>query len=141
MKKNFILFLIISLINGSLFSNNVNNDLKKVYQNAEYSYLFELFDEAVIDYSKVLESQPENANIHYKMGLCYLQINSNSNINEALSHLKEAVKHISDSYKNSFKETEAPHLAWVYYGDALRLNYQFREAVEAYNKYLELEHY
>ena len=141
MKKTYWILFLILLIFKPLLSNNLKNDLKKIYRNAEYSYLFELFDEAVIDYSKVLESQPENANIHYKMGLCYLQINSDNNINEALSHLEQAIKQTSKTYKNNFKETNAPYIAWVYYGDALRLNYQFEEAIKAYNKYLELKPY
>jgi len=141
MKKTFLVFFLILLISNPLLSNNSDNNkvYKEIYRNAEYSYLFELFDEAVVDYSKLLESQPNNANIHYKIGLCYLQINNENNIKNALLHLEKAIENTSNSYKDNYKETQAPSMAWMYYGDALRLDYQFEEAIIAYNKYLELQ--
>ena len=140
MQKNNFIFIILLFIYSFSFSNNINTEreLKKIYHDAEYSFIFDLFDEAADSYLKILEKQPDNSNIHYKLGLCYLQIAEDDNIKKAVSQLELAVKKTSEKYKNKYKEKNAPLYAWIYYADALRLDFQFEKAINTYEKYKEL---
>lgn len=139
MKRNVfsILLLLCSIVLYS--SNDVEKlELKQTYKDAEYFYLYEKYNKALESYQKILELEPSNSNIHYKIGLCYLQFQKEGFLKEALHHFEYSIKNVSSEYKNTYRESKAPHVTWLYYGDVLRLSYRFDEAIVAYQKYLEL---
>jgi outer membrane protein OmpA-like peptidoglycan-associated protein len=77
-----------------------------------------------------------NANISYKIGECYLQLPGKKV--RAVPFLKEAVKSTADSCSgDSFTEVNAPRKAFLYLGIAYRTNYNFTEAVRAFEVYRE----
>lgn len=78
-----------------------------------------------------------NANINYKIGLCYL--NTITERTKALPYLEKAVTNTVKRY-NDIDATEkaAPVTAFLYYGQALHLNYKFDEAIANYEKFKSL---
>jgi tetratricopeptide (TPR) repeat protein len=78
-----------------------------------------------------------NANINYKIGLCYLKTITERR--KALSYLEKAVSNTTKKY-NDIEPTEkqAPVTAFFYYGQALHLNYRFDEAIANYEKFKSL---
>ena len=94
------------------------------------------FDKALDLYLNVLRSEPDNADIKHRIGICYL--NSEDEKEKAIPYLEEATKMVSTHYNtNSFKETNAPIEAYFLLGSAYRVNNQLDEAIKAYEKYRE----
>ncbi len=73
-------------------------------------------------YSDLLSQYPRDAEIQYRLGLCYL--NGTRNIHQALGYLKEA----------STAEVDA--MVYFYLAEALRLTYQFNEAIDYYRRFV-----
>ncbi len=76
-----------------------------------------------------------NANLAFKIGVCYLSSRNERPI--AIKYFNKAVTSVSDSYKeSSYKEKNAPLIAYKFLGDAYHLNYQFDKAIDAYQKFI-----
>ena len=75
------------------------------------------------------------ANISYKIGECYLNIQGQKT--KAIPYLKDAVQKISGDYSDSSLEQEnAPVKSLLYLGIAYRLNHDFDNAVACFRNYL-----
>ena len=110
-----------------------NDELKF---NADYFLMRNEFDKALDNYLQVLESEPENADIMYRIGVCYL--NSEDEKTKAIQYLYDASKNVSVKYStNSFKEFHSPIEVFFLLGSAYRVNNQLDEAIAAYEKYKE----
>jgi tetratricopeptide (TPR) repeat protein len=104
--------------------------------NADYFLMRNEFDKALDIYLRVLESEPENADIMYRIGVCYL--NSEDEKVRSIQYLYDASKNVSEKYNtNSFKEFHSPVEVFFLLGSAYRVNNQLDEAVAAYEKYKE----
>jgi tetratricopeptide (TPR) repeat protein len=93
-----------------------------------------LWMEAIKQWKAILESDPNNPNVNYKLGYCLLQTSSGKK--EALSYLEVAVaKKVSKNY-DAFDpmERKAPVEALYYLGVAQHLNYQLDPAIESFEK-------
>lgn len=78
-----------------------------------------------------------NSNINYKIGFCYL--NTITEKTKALPYLEKAVKNTVKRYNDiDAAEKAAPVTAFLYYGQALHLNYKFDEAIASYEKFKSL---
>ena len=81
------------------------------------------------------KQDPTNMNLAFKLGVCY-QSSRRERI-QAIPCFSNAVTNVSEDYKgNSYKEREAPIIAYKFLGDAYHLNYQFDKAIEAYRKFI-----
>ncbi len=78
-----------------------------------------------------------NANINYKVGLCYL--NSASEKQKAVYYLEKASKDVTKKYVD-FEPTEkkAPQLVYFYLGEAYRLSGNYKESASSYDKYKDI---
>ncbi len=97
-----------------------------------------LYDKASATFQKLHDENPDNANISYKLGVCLLR--SSTGKHRAVGPLQKATTHIRrKGYKPSnLKENKAPVLAYFYLGKAFHLNYQMDNAIEAYQKFIDL---
>ncbi len=79
--------------------------------------------------------QPDNANVNYKTGLCYLNISNERT--KALPYLLKAEGKISKNYDpfTTF-ETNAPLETYYYLGKAYHITNETDKAVENYNKFI-----
>lgn len=112
-------------------------EFKKKFSDAEYHMLYENYSLALPIYLELLKSEPNNANINYKIGFCYLK--SSIEKLKSIPFLEVAIKNADKDYME-FEPTEerAPLLAHFYLGTAYHLNYQFADAIKSYEKYLSL---
>ena len=86
-------------------------DMKNIFTQAESYYVFEEYELANQLY--LLLESPDNLNIKYKIGTCYLNIPGEKE--KSIPYLEEAVKNASyDSDIESFKETRAPLDAYFF---------------------------
>ncbi len=110
---------------------------KEVFLEAESYFLFEEYKDALPLYQKLLEEDPENDNINYKIGICYLNDPFLKDL--SIEYLEKAAKNINPKYKdNSYKERKAPPEALFFLGNAYRINDRLKQAIATYKKFLEI---
>jgi outer membrane protein OmpA-like peptidoglycan-associated protein len=111
------------------------SELKEYFLDAEFFFTEEEYVDALYDYMELYnDGYSNNANINYRMGVCYLNIPGQKD--KSISFLSMATKNVSTKYKaGSFKETRAPMDAWLFLGNAYRVNNQLDTAIEVYTHY------
>jgi len=125
------LFLIFS---KNLFSQSKTQN-RIDFHDAESWILFEDYREALPIYQKLLNIYPDNSNLQYRIGQCYLNIPGEKE--KAIHFLEEAVKNMNPGYRdNRFRETGAPYDALYYLANAYRINNQLDKAIETYERFL-----
>ncbi len=114
------------------------NELKEYFLDAEFFFVQEEYTDALYEYLELYNNGYQDvANINYRIGICYLNIPGQKD--KAIPHLVEAVRDISSRYReSSFKQESAPPDAWLFLGNAYRVNNMLDEAIDAYNKFKEL---
>jgi tetratricopeptide (TPR) repeat protein len=109
-----------------------NVGMKKTFAKAESFFLFEEYEQARELYLQI--NTPDNFNIQYKIGLCYLNILGESE--KAIPFLESAVKNSSyDARINSFKEKRAPLDAYFFLAKAYMINNDLENARTTFNKF------
>ncbi len=112
-----------------------SKEVKRAFLDGEYFLAMEAYRDALEGYLKVLEVAPDNANINYRVGLCYLNIPGKKE--QAIPYLEKAVKNITSDYKEgNIKEDHAPTDAWFFLGQAYFLQYRLDDAKKCFQKYL-----
>jgi len=133
MKKLLFIFLIFILPNYYSFSQEA--DLKQLFLAAESYFLFEEFNEALPLYLRIHRQEPNNDNVNFKIGVCFL--NDPYQKNKSITYLEKAVENINPKFKeNNFKEKAAPMEALFYLGNAYRVNNQLEKAKDYYRLFL-----
>jgi tetratricopeptide (TPR) repeat protein len=129
----FILFFAVSPAK----SQEEDVKLKDMFLEAESFFLFEEYKDALPLYQRILQADPENFNINYKIGICYL--NDLYQKHKSIQYLEKAILGTSPDYKqNNFKERMAPLEAFYYLGNAYRINNRLNDALEAYDHFKQL---
>jgi len=96
-----------------------SSELKNIFTLAESYYIYEEYDLANQLY--LLLETPDNLNIKFKIGTCYLNIPGEKE--KSIPYLEEAVKSASyDSKAESFKEKRAPLDAYFSLAKAYMIN-------------------
>jgi tetratricopeptide (TPR) repeat protein len=124
--------LIILLIFSVTASAQSTRELKEIFSQAESYYLYEEYDLANQLY--ILLDTPDNLNIKYKIGTCYLNI-PGEKVN-AIPYLEAAVKNASYEAKvESFSEKKAPLDAYFFLGKAYMINNELEKALATFQKF------
>lgn len=132
MKRVYTLFsflFVAILLNGQY-------DPKENFYDAEFFFAEEDYAEALYAFTQVYnDGYEDNANINYRIGICLLELDGRKT--EAIPYLETAVNNITEKYREgSFKEEAAPPDAYLYLGNAYRIDEQFEKACESYKKFL-----
>lgn len=133
--KRYILFFAFAVLSVHLYSQaKEKTDPRSLFVEAESYLLYEEYEEALPIYLKLLKADPDNDNLNFKVGLCYLNIKYEKE--KSIKYLEQAVKNINPKAKsNNFKERQAPLDALFYLGNAYRINNQLDKALEMYNEF------
>ncbi len=134
-----IFSLILQLFTLVMLSYNAaaqsNTEMKKIFAEAESCNLFEEYELANPLY--LLLDKPDNFNIQYKIGTCYLNIPGEKG--KAIPYLESAVKHSSyDAKVNSFKEKRAPLDAYFFLAKAYMINNELEKALDTFQTFKKL---
>ncbi|MCD4696765.1 MAG: glycoside hydrolase [Bacteroidales bacterium] len=133
MARAFLFLLLVALTAGSLSAQNYRKN-QETFLDAEYFFMFEDYLDALPYYLQLFEEYPDNYNLAYRIGLCYLNIVGEKNM--AVNYLESAAKNSSALYsEGSLKQKTAPYEAWFYLANAYRINFQFDLARETFKKY------
>jgi hypothetical protein len=124
--------LITLLLLSAAATAQSNIEMKKIFAEAESCNLFEEYELANPLY--LLLDSPENFNIQYKIGTCYLNIPGEKE--KAIPYLESAIKHSNyDAKINSFKEKRAPLDAYFFLAKAYMINNELDKALSTFNKF------
>ena len=130
MKRSLILILTLIIILPGIRSQE-NIPAIESLNDGNYFFNREDYKEAVFHYLKLDGTELINANIYYKIGICFLNINGEET--RAIPFLQKATKDINPKYKKrSDKESRAPEYAYYYLGNAYRINNELDKALDSY---------
>ncbi len=111
------------------------DDMKKIFAEAESCSLYEEYDLANPLY--LLLERPDNYNIQYKIGTCYLNIPGEKG--KSIPYLESAVKHSSyDANPASFREKRAPLDSYFFLGKAYMINNELDKALTTFQAFKRL---
>jgi hypothetical protein len=133
MQKYLTVFFISLFIHVSIKAQD-KSDYHQKFTEGNLLVLEGNYVQALKNYLWAYNIDSTNSNINYKIGLCYL--NTETEKSKALNYLEKAVVTTTKKY-NDIEPTEksAPITAFYYYGQALHLNYKFDEAIASYEKF------
>ncbi|MBN2613026.1 MAG: PD40 domain-containing protein [Bacteroidales bacterium] len=134
MKQALFLFMIIAST-LAVKAQVTEEVLKEYFLDAEFFLAQEEYIDALYDYTELYNNGfKDNANINYRIGVCYLNIPGMKD--KSIPYLLEAVKNIKNNNRDSkYKEEKAPMDAYLFLGNAYRVNNMLDKAIEAYNTY------
>lgn len=108
---------------------------KELYQEGEEFFRDEDYQEAIYYFLQLEQMGNINANLKYKIGVCYMNIPGDEP--KAISYFEEASKHISLKYSpKSLDEKQAPLHTLFYLGNVYRMTNQLSKALEMYDKFV-----
>ena len=136
--KRFLPLLISSLITLSVTAQKKDIPLKEYFADAEYFFVQGDYIDALSDFLEVSKRGYENnANINYRIGICYLNIPGLKE--KSISYLESAAINASSKYREStLNEIYAPLDVYLFLGNAYRIDYQLDTAVVRYRQFLDL---
>lgn len=116
-------------------SSQPASEMKKIFARAESHCLYEEYDLANQLY--ILLETPDNLNIKYKIGLCYLNIPDEKD--KAIPYLEAAVKDAAyDAKTSKLKEKRAPLDAWFLLAIAYMINNNLDKALDTFQYFRKL---
>lgn len=133
-RAKHLLFLICIMYAASLAGQS-RGDLREMFVSAEGDLLFEDYSEALPKYLSLLQIYPENYNLYFRIGQCYLHTPGEKE--KAIPFLETASQNINPEYRNGkFRETGAPYDVLYFLANAYRISNDFERAVETYELFL-----
>ncbi len=147
--KRLILTLLIGTF--SLHAQNNAENFEKEFNDAEktFSKIYDYskaetktdsklgYFQVRLIFLKLFQQDTTNMNLAFKIGVCYQ--GSRMERAKATSYFIKAITSISPDYKgSSYKEKNAPIIAYQYLADAYHLDYQFDKSIAAYEKFITL---
>ncbi len=110
--------------------------MQEQFIEAEGFFVTGYYDDALAIYLNLYKDLPDNSNLAYRIGVCYLNLSGKKNI--APEYLEKAVLRMSSRQREgTILQTNAPYDALFQLGNAYRVNYQFDRAKSAYTQYRE----
>ncbi len=110
-------------------------EMKKIFAQAESYLLFEEYDLANQLY--LLLETPDNLNIKYKIGSCYLNIPDEKD--KAIPYLQAAVQDAQyDAKTSKYREKRAPLDAWFLLAKAYMINNELDKALNTFQQFRKL---
>lgn len=128
-------FLLISSVFISFFAN-AQDSFNQKFLEANTLMEESMFNIALPIWLDLNTQQPDNHNVNYKIGVCYL--NSGNEKKKALSYLKKASENTTANYDPfSSSEKRAPNETQFFLARAYHINYELDLAMENYTKFKE----
>ena len=133
MKKLLIILLFSFIFILTLFAQK--DEEKEMFLNGEYFVLHKEFPDALLFYLQLIDKYPDNANLNFRAGLCYLNIQGEKD--KAIPYFEKAINNLTNRYKEGdFREEEAPYDTYFYLANAYQINNEIIKAKQTYEKHL-----
>jgi len=133
----FKLLLLALVIFPAVASTQSSQEVKEMFAQAEAYYLFGDYESANPLYLSIAAFIPDNYNVIYKIGDCYLNIPDEKS--KAIEFLEKAVKNSSyDSNSDQLKEKRAPLDAYFSLAKAYMIQNNLEKAIETLQTFQKL---
>jgi len=124
------------ILSYSFISSQDISQLQEDFIEAEYFFMKGYYPDALQYYLGIYEKAPENANIAFRIGACYMNIPGQKNL--AIDYLETASANVSAKHREgTITETSAPYDALYELARAYLINYHFDKAKDTFRKYSE----
>jgi len=108
--------------------------LQDIFLEAEYFFVNEDYPDALPHYLQIYEKLPENANIAYRIGVCYLNINGKKDL--STGYLEKASGNIAAKHREgTINQVSAPYDVLYDLAISYLINFKFDEAKDTFRKY------
>jgi len=138
MKIKKYLSIVLIALSINVFADGKTSTNEDIFWNAETAFYNKDYKEALVSYQQIYKGDlVENANLNYRIGICYLKgYNNASEKIMAIPYLKKAIKSVSKDYKEGeLTETHAPEDAFIYLGDSYLIANKLDQAIQAYEDF------
>lgn len=136
MRKPF-LFILLLIITELAFSQAGKGSYREKFTEGNHLIIEKNYSLALVNFKEAYLIDSSSANIHYKLGICYLK--SGSEKYKAVYHLEKAVQNTSHNYsEEDVTEKKASEFAYYYLGEAYRLNYNFIASYVNFKKFKDM---
>jgi tetratricopeptide (TPR) repeat protein len=133
MRRIIVILIIIAFSPLSLIAQDIKS-YQDTFNEAEYFFMNGDYTDAISYYQQIAEKFPDNANLKYRIGVCYLNISGKKNL--SIDFLEAASKNMSAKHKEGLvNQVAAPYDALFELGEAYLINYQFSKAQDAFKRY------
>ncbi|MEW5846281.1 MAG: OmpA family protein [Bacteroidota bacterium] len=135
-KQKFIKAFILLQLTFSITGIDVKaqDHFKQTFNDAEYYFFLQDYKEALPLYQSLYQNDSTNANVLYKLGMCYLNIPGLKQ--NAIPYLEKASRNVNPKYREGYyRETGAPTQTYFYLGQAYMVNFRFDDALLAFQKF------
>ncbi len=132
-----IVFSVLLFISISVFAQTTKNSNAKIYNRAVAFSESEDFNEAIKLFKRVADDEPENINVMYNLGHCYL------NINDGADSAQVYFKKAADLLEKENYYTEFGIDLFMSLAKSEQLLYHYDDAIKTYEKllgFIEEEH-
>lgn len=127
MKKTGLFLILIASV--FLLNAQYDSNFKNKYFQAENMIEYGNYEDALLVYLELLQEVPDNYNINFKVGYCYL--NTVLDKKKSIPYLEKAMSGVSNDYQeNDYKTTSCPLEVYYYLGEAYHLDYKFQDAID-----------
>jgi tetratricopeptide (TPR) repeat protein len=135
MTKRIIAFTFASAFFISVYAQEMR-PLQDVFLEAEYFFVTGEYMDALPYYLQLYKELPENANLAYRIGVCYLNIAGRKSL--SVEYLEAAARNMSGKHKEgTITQTSAPYDALYDLALAYRINFRFDKAKETFMRFSE----
>ena len=135
MRRAKQILCLIFIISSVSLAGQSRSALREMFVSAEGDLLFEDYAEALPKYLSLSQIYPENYNLYFRIGQCYL--NTPGEKEKAIPWLETAAQNINPGYRGGrLRETGAPYDALYFLANAYRIGNNFDRALETYERFL-----
>lgn len=135
MKKRLLFSLLVLFTVNCLAQSK--GDYRDYFTQGNLLILEGNYSQALGYFQNAYKIDSSNANINYKLGLCYLK--SATEKNKAIGYLEKAAQNVGHNYDDTDpREKKAPENTYQLLGEAYRLQYKFNESTSFFNKFKDI---
>lgn len=133
MNRKCAIFLVIIMTFASI-SKAQKYAIRETFLDADSWFYYQEYEEAVSLFLQVYQEDTTNANVAYKIGYCYLNIEGKKS--KAIPYLKQAARDYTFTYRdNTYTEKKAPADAIFYLGNAYLIDNKINKAKKTYQRF------
>jgi hypothetical protein len=108
--------------------------LQDTFIEAEYFFVQDDYQDALPYYLQIFEKLPDNANIAYRIGVCYMNTEGKKNL--SIEYLEKASRNIAAKHREgTITQVSASYDVLFDLAKAYLVNYRFDDAKETFLKY------
>ncbi len=135
MKKYIAVLLLVSLVFTGFSQRNPDRRFVNKFYDASAFIYEENYGEAIPLLEELNTIDPDNANVQFKLGLCYLKSRTMQKMAE--EKLEYASEFVSKKFQDdNHRERNAPPITWFFLGQAYRINMEFERSLDAFETFL-----